>query len=187
MEQVTNPAILRHEREMCELAMPFPHSEIQWLPGVTGFTGGNVEKPWAKLMAYFDARQIFARLTRVVGADRWQIDYKEICGSFCAGIGILLPHVELDPETGEYVGVSADMEWVWKWDGAPANDVQGGDNEMSIKGGKRDRGNEGYARRRRRHGPGRGDLGRELQLLGRRKQLAANREKGWHLDGSARD
>jgi len=56
-------------------------------------------KPKATLLAYIDARDAMRLLDDVVGANRWQDDYKVVNGNLVAGVGI-----------------KCDDEWVWKWD-----------------------------------------------------------------------
>lgn len=56
-------------------------------------------KPAASCVAYIDSRGVMNVLDDVVGRENWQSDYKEVCGSVYAGIGI-----------------NINGEWVWKWD-----------------------------------------------------------------------
>lgn len=56
-------------------------------------------KPAAQCVAYIDARDAMDLLDEVVGAGKWQDDYKVIDNKLFAGVGI-----------------NIDGQWVWKWD-----------------------------------------------------------------------
>ncbi len=61
---------------------------------------------YATILAYKDARVDMNRLDKVVGAENWQRDHKEIKNVVYGGIGI---RIENDVKVVRY-------EWVWKWD-----------------------------------------------------------------------
>jgi hypothetical protein len=64
-------------------------------------------KPSAQCVAYIDARQAEDLLDSVVGAENWQVDYKEVNGLLMAGVAIWV-----------------DVQWVWKWDTGSVTKVE---------------------------------------------------------------
>jgi hypothetical protein len=64
-------------------------------------------KPQAQCVAYIDARQVADLLDDVVGAENWQVDYKEVGGMLLAGIGI-----------------KNEIEWIWKWDTGSESNIE---------------------------------------------------------------
>ncbi len=52
-----------------KLAEPFPAEDVKWRIGRSGFKEG---KPWAKLLAYIDARLVVERLDEVCGPFGWK-------------------------------------------------------------------------------------------------------------------
>ena len=84
--------------ELSRLAEPFDLSDLEWRVARSGEKNGKV---WAMLLTYITARAIMDRLDEVVGPENWQTDYRDVGGAMACGIGIC-----------------ADGEWVWKWDGA---------------------------------------------------------------------
>lgn len=64
---------------------------------------------YATILAYKDARVDMNRLDKVVGAENWQRDHKEIKNVVYCGIGIRQSY--MDPLNKRLV-----IQWVWKWD-----------------------------------------------------------------------
>ncbi len=60
---------------------------------------------YATILAYKDARVDMNRLDKVVGAENWQRDHKEIKNVVYCGIGIYCKTIE-----------EGFTNWVWKWD-----------------------------------------------------------------------
>ena len=71
-------------------------------------------KPSAQCIAYIDARDAMKLLDEVVGAEKWQDDYKMVGERRFAGVGI---------KVGE--------EWVWKWDTGSESNVEADKGEVS--------------------------------------------------------
>lgn len=63
--------------------------------------------PSATCVAYIDARDAATLLDEVVGADNWQVKYKEVGGMLFAGVGI-----------------KVEDEWIWKWDTGSESQVE---------------------------------------------------------------
>lgn len=95
------------------LKEPFPHSDISWR---IGQAGKGTDKPWAKVLAYIDNRNIQERLDTVVGQANWKNEFTK------------------GPDGGVLCGLSIKIEgeWVTKWDGAENSDIE------PIKGGLSD-------------------------------------------------
>lgn len=101
------------QKRLRDLAEPFPRDDIEWRVQQAGKS--NQGKLWARVLAYVTNRAIMQRLDDVVGPDRWRNDFKAgPTGGILCGIGIY---------------VSAEIGWVWKWDGAENTDIE------AIKGG----------------------------------------------------
>ena len=71
-------------------------------------------KASGQCVAYIDARDVMKLLDEVVGADKWQDDYKIVGGMLVAGIGI-------NTESG----------WVWKWDTGSESNMEAEKGHMS--------------------------------------------------------
>lgn len=71
-------------------------------------------KPSASLVAYIDARDVMDALDSVVGADKWQSDFKEVDGKLFAGIGIYI-----------------EDNWIWKWDTGTESNIEKEKGEVS--------------------------------------------------------
>jgi hypothetical protein len=92
-----------------KLKAPFPESDVQWRIFRCGVSNG---KPWAKVLAYIDARAIQDRLDEVFGIQNWSIEYQHTGGGVMCGITVNIhgiPNIEC---------------WVIKWDGADATDIE---------------------------------------------------------------
>lgn len=88
------------------LAAPFSPQEVEWRIGRSGCKkDGNV---WAMCLAYITNRAIQQRLDNVIGPAEWKNEY-------AAG-----------PGGGVICGISISVgdEWVTKWDGAEARDIE---------------------------------------------------------------
>lgn len=86
-----------------ELTAPFHPKDIQWRAGAT-----NNDKTKAMALAYIDARAVMERLDEVCGVDGWQSKVEVNGAVITAGIGI-----------------KANNEWIWKWDGSGQTDFEG--------------------------------------------------------------
>lgn len=95
--------------DLKKLAEPFPAENIRWRVGRCGLKDG---KPWAKILAYVDARDIMNRLDEVCGPEGWGVDYEPIDGGFLCKLAICCDDV-----------------WITKADGAPLTDFE------PLKGG----------------------------------------------------
>lgn len=101
------------------LASPFPEEDIDWKPQTAGWKG-TAEKatPWVKLIAFIDNRAIQKRLDDVCGINGWRNEFQVMAnGGMMCGISI-----RFESFNGESI------EWVTKWDGAPATEIE------SVKG-----------------------------------------------------
>jgi len=103
-----------------KLARPFPVNAIHWRIGSTNVkkirreTGDPNARPTKGIpLAYIDARDVYNRLTDVMGAFNWQCRYPF---EGCCEIGIK------DPNTGE---------WIWKSNGAGKTDIEGEKGQYS--------------------------------------------------------
>lgn len=95
-----------------ELARPFPLEVIDWKPQTAGWSKGTPSKPWVKLLAYIDNRAIMDRLDDVCGVGGWRNEFQPLTGG-----GMLCG-----------ISIKIDREWVTKWDGSGATDIE------SVKG-----------------------------------------------------
>lgn len=95
-----------------ELAAPVTDDDIEWRIGRSGEKNGKV---WASALAYVTNRTIMARLDAVCGPENWRNEFREFMGGVLCGISI-----------------RAGDEWVTKWDGAQATDIE------PMKGGLSD-------------------------------------------------
>ena len=87
------------------LAKPFPEEDIEWRVQSAGQKDGKV---WARVLAYVTNRAIMNRLDEVCGINGWKNELIEISkGSFICGLSIKF-----------------DGEWITKWDGADATDIE---------------------------------------------------------------
>jgi hypothetical protein len=80
-------------------------------------------KPSAQCVAYIDARQVADLLDEVVGAENWQVDYKEVGGLLLAGIGIKVSR-KLKSSDNTETDVIIDSEWIWKWDTGSESNIE---------------------------------------------------------------
>jgi hypothetical protein len=74
----------------------------------------------ATIVSYIDSRQVQDRLDEVVGAGRWQTDFKFIDGKLFGGIGIMIDNINGQP-----------LQWVWKWDVGTESNVDKEKGEVS--------------------------------------------------------
>jgi hypothetical protein len=98
------------EAQAGQLARPTPHDRVQWRGDRATRDGSRIA-----VLAYVDARYVMETLDEVVGPGNWQDRYEDAIGGYRGGIG-----------------VNVDGEWIWKYDAAPASDIEG------IKGGHSD-------------------------------------------------
>lgn len=91
------------------LKEPFEEADIGWKPKMTGVKNG---KPWARVLAYVDARAVFDRLDEVFGPLGWQVQYQHLQHGVMARLSV-------------WNG----SEWVSKEDGAEETQVE------AFKGG----------------------------------------------------
>lgn len=103
------------------LASPFPEEDIDWKPQTAGWKGkGDEAKPWVKLIAFIDNRAIQKRLDDVCGINGWRNEFTPLPGGgMMCGLSI-----RFEDTTG-----AIPYEWVTKYDGAPATEIE------SVKGG----------------------------------------------------
>ena len=90
------------------LAVPFEPSEIEWRVGQAA-----KDKMTCTMLAYLTARAVMDRLDEVVGPENWTDSYSQ------------------GPEGGVLcgLGIKANGEWVWKYDGAENTQIE------AVKGG----------------------------------------------------
>lgn len=89
------------------LAEPFPAEFIHWRLGSVA-----KDRLRGMALAYIDARDLFDRLDQVVGPANWQSRVElGPDGRVIAGIGIR--------------DIDGSGEWIWKWDGAGATNIEG--------------------------------------------------------------
>lgn len=111
--------------DLKKLAEPFDPQDIEWRIQRNGVSNG---KPWAMVLAYITNRAIMERLDDVCGAENWQNEYREWHGtSQLCGISI---YVETKHQVTGFS--EAEREWITKWDGADATNVE------ATKGGLSD-------------------------------------------------
>jgi len=92
-----------------ELAEPFDPKEVDFRVGQAGVRDG---KPWAKVLAYIDARAVMDRLDEIVGPGNWKDRYwREGAGEMCG------------------LSIRINGEWVEKIDGSEDTDIE------AFKGG----------------------------------------------------
>ncbi len=111
--------------DMQGLRKPFEARDIEWRVAQSG-TGKN--GPWAKVLAYVNARAIMNRLDEQVGPENWQDVYRKEQGGVMCGIGIRVP-AGLLTQTNRETRHDHGSEWVWKWDGSQETDIE------AFKGG----------------------------------------------------
>lgn len=91
--------------DLKKLGEPFDPKEIDWR---IGQAGSKDNKPWAKVLAYIDARAVMDRLDAVVGPENWKERYwKEGAGWMCG------------------LSIRVGGEWVEKVDGSEETDIEG--------------------------------------------------------------
>src|ERR1043165_9112137 len=96
---------MEQEVDLKKLSEPFDPKEIDWRIGQAGARDG---KPWAKVLAYIDARAVMDRLDEVVGPGNWKDRYwREGTGEMCG------------------LSIRVNGEWVEKVDGAEETDIEG--------------------------------------------------------------
>ena len=87
---------------LAALAAPFAPKDIEWRIQSSGMSERNgQQQPWARVLAYVNARAIRRRLNEVLGPAGWQTT-----------------HFAVGDRIGCAIGVKLDSEWVWKSDGA---------------------------------------------------------------------
>ena len=89
--------------DLARLKAPFPGEKISWRVGAT-----TQDKSKGIALAYIDARDLYARLDDVCGAENWQIIYPQANG-----------------KTTCQIGIKINDEWVWKANGAGDTDFEG--------------------------------------------------------------
>jgi hypothetical protein len=90
-----------------KLARPTPHDRVEWLAG-----RATHDKSRISVMPYADSRYVMDTLDEIVGPENWQDRFEDAIGGYRGGIGI-----------------QVDGEWIWKYDAAPATDIE------PVKGG----------------------------------------------------
>lgn len=89
---------------MLRLREPFQSEEVEWRIQQSGV---YQDKPWAKVLAYIQARAIQNRLDEIFGFDGWQTEYRvESSGIICR------------------LSVKVGADWVYKEDGAQITDIE---------------------------------------------------------------
>lgn len=105
-------------RALGQLAEPFDPKEIDWRIGQAGSKDG---KPWAKVLAYIDARAVMDRLDEIVGPGNWKDRYwREGNGNMCG------------------LSIRVNGEWVEKVDGSEETDIEafkGGISKALVRAG----------------------------------------------------
>lgn len=106
------------EIDLGKLSEPFDPKEIDWR---IGQAGSKDNKPWAKVLAYIDARAVMDRLDDAVGAENWKDRYwKEAGGDMCG------------------LSIRVNGEWVEKVDGSDQTDIEafkGGISKALVRAG----------------------------------------------------
>lgn len=100
MPDVTNLA--------ARLQAPFAADEIEWRVQSSGKTARG---PWVKVIAYVTNRAIMTRLDQVVGPEAWRNEYTPTPAGYLCGLSLL-------------VNSHQGFQWITKWDGADATDVE---------------------------------------------------------------
>lgn len=98
-----------------KLKSPFKENEIDWR--VAQSSKSIDGKPWAKVLAYVQARAIQDRLDETVGPMNWRVEYEFIQGPVS---GVICKMALRSPGT---------QEWITKEDGAEQTDIE------AFKGG----------------------------------------------------
>lgn len=96
--------------DLKKLAEPFDEKDIEWRIQASGKNANGI---WARCLAYIDNRAIMDRLDEVCGIENWSNEFLQTETGFLCGLGIRIQ----------------DNQWVWKWDGAEATNVE------AFKGG----------------------------------------------------
>ena len=103
--------------DLTALSRPFRGDDLEWRIQRAGVK--QTGEPWAIVVPYVTARAIMARLDEVCGPANWQSEIR--------------PLGKLGKQDGVAVGIGVrffrdlnDREgyWVWKWDAAPATDIE---------------------------------------------------------------
>lgn len=102
---------------LAALGEPFAANEIRWRVGSSGYIKGDEKRPWAKVLAYVDARLVRERLNEVCGPINWTVKYRTASD----GKGFIAT-----------LALRVNGEWIEKEDGADATDVE------ALKGGLSD-------------------------------------------------
>ena len=106
---------LKSQQEHLRLLQePFQPKEVEWRIGRSGCKkDGNV---WALCLAYVTNRAIQQRLDDVLGPSMWKNRYKAgPSGGVICGLSIRCLNTD---------GEGYKEEWVTKWDGAEARDIE---------------------------------------------------------------
>ena len=103
-----------------QLKRPFPVGKIHWRVGNTNAKKLGC-KPWeateGSVLAYIDARDVMARLDKVMGMENWQCRYP------LSDSGLLIC------EVGLFINNEKTQGWIWKANGA-------GDTQVEAEKGK---------------------------------------------------
>lgn len=90
--------------ELKKLSEPFEESQIEWR---LAQAGKNANGFWGKCLAYIQARAVMDRFDAVCGPENWKARYEFHAGGVLCGLS-----------------VRVNNEWVEKFDGADATDVE---------------------------------------------------------------
>lgn len=92
-----------------DLQAPFDECDIEWRIAQSGAKNG---KPWAKCLAYIDARAVQDRLDDVLGPDSWRDEYTHVTGGVMCKLSLRINN-----------------EWITKENGSDETDIE------AFKGG----------------------------------------------------
>ena len=91
---------------MKKLQAPFPAEQIDFRVQSCGITNN---RPWARVLAYVQARAIQRRLDEVFGWDGWTEEYRSVEGNMICRLGVR----------------TNDGTWIYKENGASETDIEG--------------------------------------------------------------
>lgn len=89
---------------MEQLQAPFDPDDIEWRFAQAGYKNS---KPWAKCLAYIDARAVQDRLDEVVGPECWKDEYSHVTGGVMCKLSLKINN-----------------EWITKENGANETDIE---------------------------------------------------------------